>query len=423
MSTTLQVYDGKKYVDCYTAPDATTNQKGDVQLDNTPSGKETTAATPRGVQDALNNSYIRFGESDSSVSFKPKYDDTSHTFEGWYLPDGQTLPLDCIPPGALERFVVCENQNAIFKLTSNDVQIGDVVKDSSSGILYYVKKNITGTIDANNFADYFAEYAGGTALKAVHADSADTATKADSADTATKAHTADMASEAAQSDFAKYLWNHFDSGDNGNEGEAAISIRQPEDNKYYLYFTNNLSSIIDNNRAKDDVPNNSQSFILLDASNASTGSTVAHFIGSSQALITDQTADNAPSTFYITPIVSSSSGDNGVIKASIHSNSSKDDDDYFEWDTTIIEVKTNGTNHFMGYADLATTASSAQKLTTSAGSTTQPVYFKDGKPVKTDYTLEQSVTVNSKLTDTVQIAVSSSEPTDSNVLFWIDTNV
>ena len=415
MSTTLQVFNGKKYVDCYTAPDATLEQKGDVQLDNTPSGKETTAATPRGVQDALNNSYIRFGESDSSVSFKPKYNDTSHTFEGWYLPDGQTLPLDCIPPGALERFVICENQNAIFKLTSNDVQVGDVVKDTSSGILYYVKKNITGTIDTNNFADYFSEYAGGTALKAVHADSADTATKADSADTA---------NEAAQSDFAKYLWNRFSGANDGNKGEAAISIRQSDDNKYYLYFTDNLSSIIDNNRAKDDIPNDSQSFILLDTTNVSSGNnTTAHFIGSSRALITDQTVDNAPSTFYITPSTSGSLGDDGVIKASIYSNSSKDDEDYFEWDTTIIEVKTEGSNHFIGYADSATTAGQAQKLTTSAGSVTQPVYFKDGKPVKTDYALEQSVTASSKLTDTVQIAVSSSEPTDSNILFWIDTSV
>lgn len=76
----------------------------------------------------------------------------------------------------------------------------------------------------------------------------------------------------------------------------------------------------------------------------------------------------------------------------------------------------------MGYADSATSASSATKLTTSAGSVTQPVYFKDGKPVKTNYTLEQSVTTNSKLTDTVQIYVGSSEPTDSNALLWIDTS-
>lgn len=44
---------------------------------------------------------------------------------------------------------------------------------------------------------------------------------------------------------------------------------------------------------------------------------------------------------------------------------------------------------------------SATKLTTSAGSATQPVYFSDGKPVKTTYTLGASVPSGAKFTDTV----------------------
>jgi hypothetical protein len=44
-------------------------------------------------------------------------------------------------------------------------------------------------------------------------------------------------------------------------------------------------------------------------------------------------------------------------------------------------------------------ATSATKLTTSAGSTTQPVYFSNGKPVKCSYTLGKSVPSNAVFTD------------------------
>lgn len=49
---------------------------------------------------------------------------------------------------------------------------------------------------------------------------------------------------------------------------------------------------------------------------------------------------------------------------------------------------------FTGNADTAT------KLTSSAGSATQPVYFNDGKPVAITYTLGKSVPADAKFTDT-----------------------
>lgn len=45
-------------------------------------------------------------------------------------------------------------------------------------------------------------------------------------------------------------------------------------------------------------------------------------------------------------------------------------------------------------------AATATALTTSAGSATQPVYFKDGKPTATTYTLGKSVPSDAKFTDT-----------------------
>lgn len=66
-------------------------------------------------------------------------------------------------------------------------------------------------------------------------------------------------------------------------------------------------------------------------------------------------------------------------------------------------------------ADNATTAT---KLSTSAGSATQPVYFKDGKPVSGTYTLGKSVPSDAKFTDTntwrgIQNNLTSTSTTDS----------
>lgn len=51
-------------------------------------------------------------------------------------------------------------------------------------------------------------------------------------------------------------------------------------------------------------------------------------------------------------------------------------------------------------ADLSGNASSATKLSTSAGSATKPIYFADGKPVECTYTLGKSVPSNAVFTDT-----------------------
>lgn len=54
----------------------------------------------------------------------------------------------------------------------------------------------------------------------------------------------------------------------------------------------------------------------------------------------------------------------------------------------------------MPKASAATSATTASKLSTSAGSATQPVYFKDGVPVATTYTLNKTVPADAKFTDT-----------------------
>lgn len=65
------------------------------------------------------------------------------------------------------------------------------------------------------------------------------------------------------------------------------------------------------------------------------------------------------------------------------------------------------THNYAGSSSVSGSANSALKLVISEntnynmGSTTQPIYFKDGVPVATTYTLEKSVPSNAKFTDTV----------------------
>ena len=61
----------------------------------------------------------------------------------------------------------------------------------------------------------------------------------------------------------------------------------------------------------------------------------------------------------------------------------------------------NHTHNYAGSSSAGGAANSANKLNTDAGSATHPVYFKDGVPVETTYTLGKSVPSDAKFTDTV----------------------
>lgn len=58
------------------------------------------------------------------------------------------------------------------------------------------------------------------------------------------------------------------------------------------------------------------------------------------------------------------------------------------------------THNYAGSGTVGGSANSAVKLDSSAGSATQPVYFKDGKPVATTYALNKTVPADAKFTDT-----------------------
>lgn len=62
---------------------------------------------------------------------------TLNNFDASKITSG-TISIDRLPKGALERLVIVANQTARFALTTNDVQEGDTVKQTDTGIMYFV---------------------------------------------------------------------------------------------------------------------------------------------------------------------------------------------------------------------------------------------------------------------------------------------
>ena len=69
------------------------------------------------------------------------------------------------------------------------------------------------------------------------------------------------------------------------------------------------------------------------------------------------------------------------------------------------------THYYAGSTTLGGAAISANKLTVNGGSTTQPIYFKDGVPTTCSYTLGKSVPSNAVFTDTVYTLPTASAST------------
>lgn len=69
---------------------------------------------------------------------------------------------------------------------------------------------------------------------------------------------------------------------------------------------------------------------------------------------------------------------------------------------------TSHTHNYAGSSSAGGAATSANKLNTNAGSATQPVYFSNGVPVATTYTLGKSVPSDAKFTDTTYSVATTS---------------
>ena len=72
------------------------------------------------------------------------------------------------------------------------------------------------------------------------------------------------------------------------------------------------------------------------------------------------------------------------------------------------KAATGHTHNYAGSSSAGGAATSANKLNTNAGSATQPVYFSNGIPVATTYTLGKSVPSDAKFTDTTYSVATTS---------------
>lgn len=87
------------------------------------------------------------------------------------------------------------------------------------------------------------------------------------------------------------------------------------------------------------------------------------------------------------------------------------------WQPKGSYASSTHTHNYAGSGSAGGSANSAVKLdTATAGSTTQPVYFKDGKPVAIGYTIAKNVPADAKFTDTwrgIQDNLTSTSTSDS----------
>lgn len=81
------------------------------------------------------------------------------------------------------------------------------------------------------------------------------------------------------------------------------------------------------------------------------------------------------------------------------------------FDKKLAEKANEGHTHdYAGSATAGGPATSAKKLNTDAGSSTKPVYFKNGMPVATQYEIKASVPKNAQFTNTTYEATTGETP-------------
>lgn len=183
-SFVAKVFNGEDYVPL--VPTATGTTTGTVTLtdtDKTSDAGSGIAVTPKGAQTIATSAAsaaVAPLTSGSAVVGKAKALDNfpltikygNSTFTGTAslgTAGGQTitlngtLPIAAIPKEAQERLVTVANQTARFALTVNEVQLGDVVQEQDTRLMYYVKD----TAQLNN-ANGYAEFVAGTASKAIY---------------------------------------------------------------------------------------------------------------------------------------------------------------------------------------------------------------------------------------------------------------
>lgn len=479
LNFTLKVWDSttNSYKPCYIAPDATNAVQGDVLLSdavdstlNAASGM--TAATPaavRTVQTNANNKLDKTTSSNQTVASAVTFNNAITVNRGVTVPSDffftgnlqgnattastlqtarqisvrvgtgtagtanfngganasitipqvdasvvtkGTLPLSVLPQGALERLVRVENQTARFKLTTSDVQLGDSVLQLDTNIMYVV----INTAELDNAAGY-QEYAAGTAV------SADTADRVAHSLTVKKngvqqfifdgstAQTLNIATSFADLEgqialnqipdslitSAKVNFNYAGSSSKGGAATSAVKLQTAREIAFTGVVTG--SSMFD---GSDDI-----SFATT-----LTNSSVTEPKLADNAVTTAKLSDNSVTSAKIV---------NGTITGSDIAATTITASNIVNSTITGSKIAANtitGTNladDAVTAAKIATNAVTADAIAAGAVGSSE---IADGG-VGTAELAENSVNLTKLASDVGTIAIQSAQPTDSNVLLWV----
>lgn len=430
------------YRPIYIAPDATNAVQGDVKLsDATDSTLDAangmTAATPKAVksvQDNANNKLDKVSGTDQTVASKVTFQNEQTFSKGAVIPDGYYLtgdvqgnastattletsrsisvksgnatagsanfngganitinvpqldattltgmvPIASIPQGALERLVKVANQTARFALTTGDVQLGDSVLQTDTGVMYIV----VDTNELDNAAGY-QEYKASTAMSVPWTGVQD---KPESYPPSTHQHPfTQITGTIAQSQIAdgsigagKVGFNYAGSANQGGAATSAVKLSTAR--------TISLTGFVTGSTSFDGSGN-----VSINTSIAGGGIGTDNI--EDDAITSDKLSNNSVTTQHIV---------NGTIL-------NEDISDATITGTKLANQTIPGSklaNQAVGTSQIANSAVTNAKITNGA--------------VNGDKIANDSVTLNHLAADVGTVYVGDVEPTDSNVLIWVN---
>lgn len=430
------------YRPIYIAPDATNTVQGDVKLsDATNSTLDAangmTAATPKAVksvQDNANNKLDKVSGTDQTVASKVTFQNEQTFSKGAVIPDGYYLtgdvqgnastattletsrsisvksgnatagsanfngganitinvpqldattltgmvPIASIPQGALERLVKVANQTARFALTTGDVQLGDSVLQTDTGVMYIV----VDTNELDNAAGY-QEYKASTAMSVPWTGVQD---KPESYPPSTHQHPfTQITGTIAQSQIAdgsigagKVGFNYAGSANQGGAATSAVKLSTAR--------TISLTGFVTGSTSFDGSGN-----VSINTSIAGGGIGTDNI--EDDAITGDKLSNNSVTTQHIV---------NGTIL-------NEDISDATITGTKLANQTIPGSklaNQAVGTSQIANSAVTNAKITNGA--------------VNGDKIANDSVTLNHLAADVGTVYVGTTEPTDSNVLIWVN---
>lgn len=430
------------YRPIYIAPDATDTVQGDVKLsdaiDSTlDAANGMTAATPKAVkavQDNANNKLDKVAGADQTVASKVTFQNEQTFSKGAVIPSGYYLtgnvqgnastattlentrsisvksgnatagsanfnggaditinvpqldattltgmvPIASIPQGALERLVKVASETARFALTTENVQLGDSVLQTDTGVMYIV----VDTNELDNAAGY-QEYKASTAMSVPWTG---VQGKPESYPPSAHQHPfTDITGTIAQSQIAdgsigagKVGFNYAGSANQGGAATSAVKLETAR--------TISLTGFVIGSTSFDGSGN-----VSINTSIAGGGIGTDNI--EDDAITGDKLSNNSVTTQHI---VNGTILDEDIANATITG-------------TKLANQTIPGSklaNQAVGTSQIANSAVTNAKIANGA--------------VNGDKIANDSVTLNHLAADVGTVYVGTTQPTDSNVLIWVN---